>query len=173
MERERSSNPIAIFAEGTQKFASGEVEKSVEFKGAVSRIAKRFFGLSEREAKENAGNLIKQGVGMMAQKVGLLPAFSNPEARPQLLENLKKQKIEGEWIDVLANWDVSSDKYGVGVLYKCRDIEVSAMRVKSSQELDPNKKQLLEIQAKAIAEGHDIVIAHYRNQINSVGQMAA
>lgn len=175
MEREpQSQSPIVRFTEATKLYASKEAENSPQFKIALAQITRELGGDQNPEAGETAENMIKQGIGMITQKVGMLPAFSNPENREQIVEKLKKDKVKGAWIDILANWNVQEDPYGENVLLQCKDADIKEIMSKAALEKDPNKKKQIEIKAKAIAYGEDLIIGYYQSQTDSNGlQMAA
>ncbi len=101
-------------------------------------------------------------------------AFANPQSRAQVIDKLKKDKVEGAWIEILENWNVQEDPYGVKVLLKCKEADIKEIKAKAVEEKDPNKKKQIEIQAEAIGKGQDLIISFYSSQIgSSTSQMAA
>lgn len=175
MEREAQPQPPIIrYTEAAKEYAAKEAENSPQFKKTVAEIGRKLGSDQNPDAKEAAENLIKQGIGMITSKIGMLPAFVNPENRPQIMEKLKKDKVEGAWIEILNNWNVQGDSYGVDILEKCKQADIEEIIAKTSEEKDPNKKKQIQIQAEAIGKGQSLIIDYYRSQIgSSTVQMAA
>ncbi|KKR51324.1 MAG: hypothetical protein UT84_C0001G0009 [Candidatus Curtissbacteria bacterium GW2011_GWA1_40_16] len=176
MEREpQPQPPIVRYTEAAKDYAAKGAGNSPQFKMAVAEIGRKLGADQNPEAKEAAENLIKQGIGMITQKISLLPAFANPESRAQVIDKLKKDKIRGAWIEIFNNWNVQEDPYGEGVLERCKQADIEEIMAKATQEKDPNKKKQIEIQAEAVAKGQDLVINYYKSQIGSSStlQMAA
>ncbi len=167
MEREpQPQPPIVRYTEAAKEYAAKEAENSPQFKMAVAEIGRNLGSDQNPKAKEAAENLIKQGIGMITHKISMLPAFANPENRAQIMEKLKKDKVEGAWIDILNNWDINRDRYGVNVLQRCKDADLEELMAKARSEKDPNKKKQIEIQAKAIEKGQDLIINFYIARTN-------
>ena len=175
MEREpQPQPPIVRYTEAAKDYAAKGAGNSPQFKMAVAEIGRKLGADQNPEAKEAAENLIKQGIGMITQKISLLPAFANPESRAQVIDKLKKDKIKGAWIEILENWNVQGDPYGEDVLERCKQADIKEIKAKAAQEKDPNEKKQLQLQAEAIGRGEDLIISYYISQTNSgSGQMAA
>lgn len=167
-EREGQVPPIVRLTQETSEYAEEKVFESESFKKAVSEV-KIGLGAENPEAEEAAIGMIKQGIGMVMSRVRLLPAFSNPESRKEVLEKLKQDKVEGSWVDVLASWDVSSDPLGAGVLAKCREKDFEEMMLKSKEAKTPQEEEHIKLQAKAVSKGQSIIIDFYKEHAGSSG----
>ncbi len=167
MEREPQVPPIVRFTEAAKSFASNEAPKSPQFKMAVAEIGRKLGSDQNPEAKESAENLIKQGIGMITHKISMLPAFSNPQSRTEIIDKLKKDKVEGAWIEILNNWNVQEDAYGVDILERCKQADIEELMARADETSDPNQKEQIKIQAEAIGKGQDLIISYYRSQTNS------
>jgi len=167
-EREGQIPPIVQLTQETAQYAEKQVFEGRPFKKAVNAISSKL-GAENPQTQEAAQNMVKQGVEMAISRIRLLPAFSNPDSRKEILDKLKQDKVEGAWVDILANWDVSSDPYGVNVLVKCKDKDIEEINFKAKKTKTTQEEEQAKLQAQAIAKGQDIIIDYYRKQISSAG----
>lgn len=163
--------PMVQAIEATKEFVE-KIEEHETFKKARNSVLGKLGNISP-EAKENAGKMVKSGTGMAMQRIGLLPAFANPEKRKEILEQFKQEKVEGAWIDILASWNVASDPNGIGVLEACKKNDIAEIKSKISEAENDEQKAQIQIQADAISKGQDIVINFYKKKLSSKPQKAA
>jgi hypothetical protein len=86
---------------------------------------------------------------------------------------LKKDRVEGAWVGILANWNVSADPYGVGVIRKCKEKDIEEFLQKAQESEDDNQQARILLQAEAITSGQELIIEFYNQQISSPGKIAA
>ena len=165
-EREGQIPPIIQATQETAQYAEKKVFEGSPFKKAVNAIIGKL-GTENPQAQEAAQNMVKQGVEMAISRIRLLPAFSNPDSRKEILDKLKQDKAQGAWVDILANWDVSADPYGVSVLTKCKVKDIQEINFKAKNTKTAQEEEQVKLQAQAIAKGQDIIIDYYRKQISS------
>lgn len=172
-EREGQVPIIVQITEAAKKYAEDEVEETDIFSHSVDHLARKMGSSQNPEAYEVAKGLVKHGIQTAATRIGLLPAFSNPESRKEIVEKLKKDKVEGAWVGILANWNVSADPYGVGVIRRCKDKDIEEILQKTKEAENDNQKAQILLQAEAIAIGQDLIIEFYNQQITSPAKIAA
>lgn len=167
-EREGQIPTIVQLTQETAQYAEKKVFEGSPFKKAVNAISSKL-GAENPQAREAAQNMVKQGVEMAISRIRLLPAFSNPDSRKEILDKLKQDKVEGAWVDILANWDVPSDPYGISLLAKCKNKDIEELYFKAKKTKTTQEEEQVKLQAQAITKGQDIIINYYRAQINSAG----
>lgn len=168
-EREPQIPIIVQITDATKKYAESSVKESDGFKNIVQKIALKMGDGTNPQIVEVATGYVEQGVGLATRIIGLLPAFSRPEARPEILAKLKANKVEGAWLDILANWNVSGDPYGIGVLRQCKAKDVEEIMAKAKDAKSEQQESQIKLQAEAVGKGQDLIINYYRKQIESSG----
>jgi|SRR3989344_245189 len=174
MERRKTiSNPIEAKAAATRQIVE-KIEETDGFKKIVGSIlskAKQIGPINE-DFETALANAVKGGASQAGQIISLLPAFLNVENRPELVaklkEDLKGEKQDTSWIDVLAKWNVERDPDGSSVLDDCKRIRVKEAEAAAANISDENQKALILLRAEALAAGHDLVISHFQES----GEMA-
>ncbi len=159
--------------EAAKNYAQEDILKSSSFLNKAQELGKKIGAANNPEILENAKNLLKQGVNMAASHIGLLPAFSNTDNRAEIVEKLKQDKVEGAWIDVLANWNVQSDPYGIDALRKCREKDIEELLARTKDAKDAQEEAQIRLQAEAIGNGQDLILSYYAAQAESSGEQKA
>lgn len=173
-ERERQTPPLIQATESAKKYAQEGIFKSGSFLNSAKELGKKMGAENNPEVIENAKNLLKNGINMAASHIGMLPAFSNPENRAEIVEKLKEDEVEGAWIDILNNWNVHADPFGIGVLKKCMEKDVEEILYKVSDAKDEQEKAQIKLQANAIGQGQNLLLNYYKSQLeNSDSRIAA
>lgn len=162
--------PLVRAVNETKKFAE-DIENNPAFKEIKNQVVSKLGEGDKTKLDEAATNLVKNGVAQALGHIGLLPAFSNPEAKQQILDQLKNDKQEGSWIEIMSNWNVGSDPFGVSLLEQCKHADIGDFIEKAGKDAEsPEQKEQIKTQADAMAKGQDLIISHYKSQVHS-GQM--
>ena len=172
-EREPQVPTIIQITDSTKKYAESGVKESDSFKKIVQKIALKMADSENPQIMEAVTGYVEQGVGLATRIINLLPAFSKPEARPAILAKLKADKVEGAWVEILANWNVSGDPYGIGVLNQCKKKDIEEIIAKAKDAKNEQQEAQIKFQAEAVGKGQDLIIAYYKRQIESSGTKKA
>ena len=172
-EREPQVPIIVQITDATKKYAEEGVKESDGFKKTVQKMALKMGDGENPQIKEAVTGYVEQGVSLATRIISYLPAFSKPEARPEILAQLKEAKQEGPWIDILANWNVNGDPYGIGVLRQSKAKDVEEIMAKAKDAENENQEAQIKLQAEAVGKGQDLIINYYRAQVESSGTKKA
>lgn len=169
--QEAQKPPMIQAVEETRSFFE-KVEESDNFKEASKSVLRKLGNISP-ESQDAAKNMVKSGAGAAINIVGLLPAFANEEKRKEILEEFKKNKTEGAWVDVLANWNVNEDPNGIGVLNECKRLSIEEILEKKAEVQDEKQREQIQIQVEAVTKGQDLIINKYKESLKQASKKAA
>lgn len=160
---ENQPTPLQLAVEATSNFAKEEAEKDGAFQQAVAQMKQKIGG---EKAEENAKGLVKSGMSMAMARIGLLPAFANPDpaARKELVEKIKKDNPEAEGLEIYQGWDVNSDPNGVGLINHFQNADLGKIREKAKTE---EEKKSAEIQIEGLQKGWEIIKKVYKSKLES------
>lgn len=168
-ERERQTPPLIQATESAKRYAQEDIFKSGSFLNSAKELGKKMGSENNPEVIESAKNLLKNGINMAASHIGMLPNFADPENRAEIVEKLKEGEVEGAWIDILTNWNVHADPFGIGVLKKCMEKDVEEILYKAKDAKDEQEKEQIKFQADAIGQGQNLLLRYYKDQVGMTG----